>query len=115
MLMRRAASFSATKNLTSVVSQFGWIGFVASGPRSIVWRALSLVALSFEDRQDLLGHRSGRITTHYSAVELGRLIDAAASVCEQNGTRPELVVMRGHCRATPAKLPQKSWFVPNSS
>jgi hypothetical protein len=24
--------------------------------------------VSFEDRQDLLGHRSGRITTHYSAA-----------------------------------------------
>ena len=32
----------------------------------------------------LLGHRSGRITTHYSAAELGRLIEAAG-----NGCRPE--------------------------
>ena len=26
--------------------------------------------VSFEDRQDLLGHRSGRITTHYSGLIL---------------------------------------------
>jgi integrase len=30
-------------------------------------RRLRAAGVSFEDRQDLLGHRSGRITTHYSA------------------------------------------------
>jgi hypothetical protein len=51
--------------------------------------------VSFEDRQDLLGHRSGRITTHYSAAELSRLIDAANQVCDGERGRPELVVLRG--------------------
>ena len=37
--------------------------------------------VNFEDRQDLLGHRSGRITTHYSQAELTNLIEAADSVC----------------------------------
>jgi integrase len=37
-------------------------------------RRLRAAGVSFEDRQDLLGHRSGRITTHYSAAELGKLI-----------------------------------------
>ncbi|WP_280553443.1 hypothetical protein [Halomonas sp. 25-S5] len=50
--------------------------------------------MSFEDRQHLLGHRSGRITTHYSAAELTRLIEAADSVCEREGNKPELVVLR---------------------
>jgi integrase len=57
-------------------------------------RRLRAAGVSFEDRQDLLGHRSGRITTHYSAAELSRLIDAAESVCEREGRRPELVVLR---------------------
>lgn len=35
-------------------------------------RRLRAAGVSFEDRQDLLGHRSGRITTHYSAAELSR-------------------------------------------
>ena len=39
-------------------------------------RRLRATGVSFEDRQDLLGHKSGRITTHYSAVELQNLIDA---------------------------------------
>lgn len=58
-------------------------------------RRLRAAGVSFEDRQDLLGHRSGRITTHYSAAELSRLIEAADSVAEHNGQRPELVVLRG--------------------
>lgn len=37
--------------------------------------------MSFEDRQDLLGHKSGRITTHYSQSELTSLIVAANKVC----------------------------------
>ena len=38
-------------------------------------RRLRAAGVSFEDRQDLLGHRSGRITTHYSAAELGKLLE----------------------------------------
>ena len=44
-------------------------------------RRLRTAGVSFEDRQDLLGHKSGRITTHYSAAELSNLIDAANQVC----------------------------------
>jgi hypothetical protein len=44
--------------------------------------ALRAEGVSFEDRQDLLGHRSARITTHYSAAELSKLIEAANRACE---------------------------------
>ena len=47
--------------------------------------------VSFEDRQDLLGHRSGRITTHYLAAELSRLLEAANQVCESNKGQPDLL------------------------
>jgi integrase len=46
-----------------------------------IGRRLRAAGASFEDRQDLLGHRSGRMTTHYSAAELSKLIKAANSVC----------------------------------
>lgn len=46
-------------------------------------RRLRAAGVGFEDRQDLLGHRSGRITTHYSAAELGRLLEAAERVCSK--------------------------------
>jgi integrase len=48
-------------------------------------RRLRAAGVSFEDRQDLLGHKSGRITTHYSQAELSSLVGAAEKVC---GTDP---------------------------
>ena len=71
-------------------------------------RRLRAAGVSFEDRQDLLGHRSGRITTHYSAAELTKLIEAAETVCDRHGLQPELVVLRGAIqggsRNTPANI-----------
>ena len=45
-------------------------------------RRLRAARVGFEDRQDLLGHKAGRITTHYSAAEIGDLIAAANKGCE---------------------------------
>lgn len=75
-------------------------------------RRFRAVGVSFEDRQDLLGHRSGRITTHYSAAELSRLIEAANSVCDRNGTRPELVVLRGSLQGQSRKTPARPKDLP---
>ena len=44
-------------------------------------RRLRAAGVGFEDRQDLLGHKSGRITTHYSQAELASLIRAADQLC----------------------------------
>ena len=50
---------------------------------------------SFEDRQDLLGHKSGRTTTHYSATGLENLIEAANRVCGENSRKsPALVLLK---------------------
>jgi integrase len=68
-------------------------------------RRMRAAGVSFEDRQDLLGHRSGRITTHYSAAELSRLFVAANSVCERSTTPVELVVLRGSIQLGSLKLP----------
>ena len=68
-------------------------------------RRLRAAGVSFEDRQDLLGHRAGRITTHYSAAELSRLLAAAETVTDDAGRVPELVVLRGRIGPPPAKLP----------
>ena len=70
-------------------------------------RRLRAAGVSFEDRQDLLGHRSGRITTHYPAAELDRLIEAGNRVCERNGSRSELVVLRGSLQGGSRKTPAK--------
>jgi len=46
-------------------------------------RRLRAAGVSFEDRQDLLGHKSQRITTHYSEAEVANLIAAAEKACQQ--------------------------------
>jgi len=58
-------------------------------------RRLRAAGVSFEDRQDLLGHRSSRVTTHYSAAELRNLVIAANRVCGENSRKsPEPVMLR---------------------
>ena len=57
-------------------------------------RRLRAAGVSFEDRQDLLGHKSHRITTHYSAAELTNLITAANQVCTNDGQQVSLTLLR---------------------
>jgi integrase len=45
-------------------------------------RRLRAAGVCFEDRQDLLGHKSGCITTHYSQAELSKLIEASDKACD---------------------------------
>jgi integrase len=63
-------------------------------------RRLRAAGVSFEDRQDLLGHRSGRsVTTHYSQAELENLIEVANKVCGPNARKmPILVVLKEKSR-----------------
>lgn len=69
-------------------------------------RRLRATGVNFEDRQDLLGHKSGRITTHYSMAELNNLIQAANKVCDmEQGPRLTLLRMNPNieCRAKVAQ------------
>ena len=43
-------------------------------------RRLRAAGVGLEDRQDILAHKSGRMTTHYSAAELGNLVAAVNRV-----------------------------------
>lgn len=43
---------------------------------------LRVAGVGFEDRKVLLGHKSGHVTTHYSAPEVGTLIEASERVCD---------------------------------
>ena len=56
-------------------------------------RRLRAAGVSFEDRQDLLGHRSTRVTTDYSAAELRSLLDAANRV-QKSRRSPAMTVLR---------------------
>lgn len=68
-------------------------------------RRLRAAGVSFEDRQDLLGHRSGRITTHYSAAELSNLIQAAETVCQSHTNGPTLTLLKRGDQHLPHKIP----------
>ena len=57
-------------------------------------RRLRSAGVSFEDRQDLLGHKSGRITTHYSVAELKNLYEAACKVCHDGESYPTLALLK---------------------
>lgn len=59
-------------------------------------RRLRSIGVSFEDRQDLLGHKSGKITTHYSAPEVLNLWEAANKVCGSQN-RATLTLLRTAC------------------
>jgi integrase len=58
-------------------------------------RRLRAAGVRFEDRADLLGHKSNRITTHYSQAELENLIEAANRVFgDQSRKSPAIVILR---------------------
>ena len=65
---------------------------------------LRAAGVSFEDRQDLLGHKSARITTHYSSPDLIRLLSAANLLCKK---RPA-TILRVATVGIRKKLPQNS-------
>jgi len=54
---------------------------------------LRAAGVGFEDRQDLLRHKSNRITTHYSKAEISNLLDAVGSICNRE-EKPEIVLIR---------------------
>jgi hypothetical protein len=53
------------------------------------------VGVTLEDRQDLLGHESGRMTTHYSSAEIRCLIEAANRICSDESRKsPAITFLR---------------------
>ncbi len=50
-------------------------------------RRLRSAGVSFEDRQDLLGHKNGKITTHYSSAEIENLINASNKIIFNNSRK----------------------------
>jgi integrase len=42
---------------------------------------LRAAGVGFEDRKLLLGHKAGHVTTHYSAPEIGALVEASEKAC----------------------------------
>jgi hypothetical protein len=54
-----------------------------------------VAGVSFEDRKLFLGHKGQHVTTHYSAPEIGALIEAAERVCRlESRASPAISVVR---------------------
>ncbi len=56
-------------------------------------RRLRAAGVDIETRKDLLGHKSGKITTHYSAPELENLIQASEKVCGTQSRKTHAIVI----------------------
>jgi len=68
-------------------------------------RRLRSAGIPLEARKTLLGHANGDITTHYSAAELGELIDAVESIVSRGVTEtPNLMLIRHHNKETVGKV-----------
>jgi len=66
-------------------------------------RRLRARGVSHETRQVLLGHENGQITTHYSGVEIGELIDAVEKVSWSGTSAPTLTLIKNeNSRKSPA-------------
>jgi integrase len=76
----------------------GLPGFRVHDLRHTFGHRLRAAGVSFEDRQDLLGHKSERITTHYSAPDIARLLEAAEKVCERRANT--VLRVAGHTNLT---------------
>ena len=65
-------------------------------------RRLRGMRVSLEYCEDLLGHQSGRMTTHCSAAEIENLIEVAERVCSADSRKTHAVIFfrvveRGGC------------------
>jgi multidrug efflux pump len=62
------------------------------------------VGVSMEDIADLMGHRTDRITVHYSVAEIGCLHQAVNKICCENKDSPTLLLLRNaSSRKSPAR------------
>lgn len=57
-------------------------------------RRLRAAGVSEEDRRDLLGHKGGSITTHYSMAEVQRLYEAACLAGDRQATSASTALIR---------------------
>jgi integrase len=96
----RAARRRATAQYNETLERESPTGFKSvrvHDLRHTFGRRLRAAGVGLEDRQDLLGHKSSRMTTHYSAAELGNLLSAAnlATKSRESPARTVLHVVGG--------------------
>lgn len=88
----RAAKVWQEKNLRP--AHPGFLSIRVHDLKHSFGRRLRAANVSEEDRKVLLGHKNGSITSHYSSVELGHLIEVANKVSATDSRGPALTVLR---------------------
>ena len=63
-------------------------------PEATFGRRQRAAGVTEEDRKALPGHKNGSITSHYSAAELGQLIEAANKVSATDSRGPVLTILK---------------------
>lgn len=89
---RRRAAARYEKELGGVAPK-GFRSLRVHDLRHTFGRRLRAAGVSKEDRADLLGHRTGDVTTHYSAAEIGNLVEAA-NLATRSRRSPAPTVLR---------------------
>lgn len=72
----------------------GFINFRVHDLKHTFGRRLRAADVPFEDRQALLGHTSGSVTTHYSAADLSKLIEYSERITKSAGDAPVITLIR---------------------
>lgn len=72
----------------------GFASFRVHDLKMTYGRRLRAADVSFEDRQALLGHTNGSVTSHYSAAEIDALIRASDKVASSGRSAPTLTILR---------------------
>ena len=78
----------------------GFLNIRVHDLRHTFGRRLRALGVSLEDREDLLGHASVRMTTHYSAAEIGQLMRAVEKLVEMESHQSPTVTMLRAMRQT---------------
>jgi integrase len=90
---RRAAA--RYENELKMPCPFGFRSVRVHDLKHTLGHRLRVAGVGFEDRKVLLGHKSDHITTHYSAPEIGALIEASERVCDlESRTSHALSIVR---------------------
>ncbi|MFC6477503.1 tyrosine-type recombinase/integrase [Pseudomonas asuensis] len=88
----RAAKIWQEKNLRP--AHPGFLSIRIHDLKHTFGRRLRAAGVTEEDRKVLLGHKNGSITSHYSSVELGHLMEVANKVSATDSRGPALTVLR---------------------
>ena len=84
-----------------------WLTF-GQYPKLKLAEALKKYGEALETRKTLLGHANGDITTHYSAAELGELINACDTIVDRGIARsPTLMLVTKNTKNNVGKLSEK--------